>query len=44
MSGKDEILNVVNNGIGISQVTKMIQDSIGNLGTNSSSETAYATT
>lgn len=44
LSGKDEILNVVNNGIGISQVTKMIQDSIGNLGTNSSSETAYATT
>lgn len=44
LSGKDEILNVVNNGIGINQVTKMIQDSIGNLGTNSSSETAYATT
>ena len=44
LSGKDEILNVVNNGIGISQVTKMIQDSIGNLGTNSSSESAYATT
>ena len=44
LSGKDEILNVVNNGIGIGQVTKMIQDSIGNLGTNSSSETAYATT
>lgn len=43
LSGKDEILNVVNNGIGISQVTKMIQDSIGNLGTNSNSETAYAT-
>lgn len=44
LSGKDEILNVVNNGIGISQVTKMIQDSIGNLGTNSNSETAYAIT
>lgn len=44
LSGKDEILNVVNNGIGISRVTKMIQDSIGNLGTNSNSETAYATT
>lgn len=44
LSGKDEILNVVNNGIGISQVTKMIQNSIGNLGTNSNSETAYATT
>lgn len=44
LSGEDEILNVVNNGIGISQVTKMIQDSIGNLGTNSNSETAYATT
>lgn len=44
LSGKDEILNVVNNGIGISQVAKMIQDSIGNLGTNSNSETAYATT
>lgn len=44
LSGKDEILNAVNNGIGISQVTKMIQDSIGNLGTNSNSETAYATT
>lgn len=44
LSGKDEILNIVNNGIGISQVTKMIQDSIGNLGTNSNSETAYAAT
>lgn len=44
LAGKDKILNVVNNGIGISQVTKMIQDSIGNLGTNSNSETAYATT
>lgn len=44
LSGKDEILNIVSNGIGISQVTKMIQDSIGNLGTNSNSETAYATT
>ena len=44
LSGKDEILNVVNNGIGIGRVTKMIQDSIGNLGTNSSSESAYATT
>lgn len=44
LSGKDEILNIVNNGIGIDKVTKMIQDSIGNLGTNSSSETAYATT
>lgn len=44
LSGEDEMLNVVNNGIGISQVTKMIQDSIGNLGTNSNSETAYATT
>lgn len=44
LSGKDEILNVVNNGIGIDKVTKMIQDSIGNLGTNSNSETAYATT
>lgn len=44
LSGKNEILNIVNNGIGISQVTKMIQDSIGNLGTNSNSETAYATT
>lgn len=44
LSGKDEILNVVNNGIGIDKVTKMIQDSIVNLGTNSNSETAYATT
>ena len=44
LAGNDKILNVVNNGIGISQVTKMIQDSIGNLGTNSNSETAYATT
>lgn len=44
LSGKDEILNVVNNGIGIDKVTKMIQDSIGNLGTNSNSETAYAAT
>ena len=44
LAGNDKILNVVNNGIGISQVTKMIQDSIGNLGTSSNSETAYATT
>ena len=44
LAGNDKILNVVNNGIGISQVTKIIQDSIGNLGTNSNSETAYATT
>ena len=44
LAGNDKVLNVVNNGIGISQVTKMIQDSIGNLGTNSNSETAYATT
>ena len=44
LAGNDKILNVVNNGIGISQVTKMIQDSIGNLGTNGNSETAYATT
>ena len=44
LAGNDKILNVVNNGIGIDKVTKMIQDSIGNLGTNSNSETAYATT
>lgn len=44
LAGNDKILNVVNNGIGINQVTKMIQDSIGNLGTSSNSETAYATT
>ena len=44
LAGNDKVLNVVNNGIGISQVTKMIQDSIGNLGTSSNSETAYATT
>lgn len=44
LAGNDKILNIVNNGIGISQVTKMIQDSIGSLGTNSNSETAYATT
>lgn len=44
LAGNDKVLNVVNNGIGINQVTKMIQDSIGNLGTNSNSETAYATT
>lgn len=44
LAGNDKILNIVNNGIGISQVTKMIQDSIGSLGTNSNSETTYATT
>lgn len=44
LAGNDKILNIVNNGIGISQVTKMIQDSIESLGTNSNSETAYATT
>lgn len=44
LAGKDTILSIINNGIGISQVTKMIQDAIGNLGTTSNSETAYATT
>lgn len=44
LAGKDTILGIINNGIGISQVTKMIQDAIGNLGTTSNSETAYATT
>lgn len=44
LAGNDKILNIVNNGIGISQVTKMIQDSIGSLGTSSNSETSYATT
>lgn len=43
LASNDNLLNIVNNGIGVSQVTKMIQDSIGNLGTNSNSETAYAT-
>lgn len=43
-ANKDEIFNVVNNGIGIDKVTDMIKNSIGNLGTNSNSETAYATT
>ena len=28
LAGNDKILNVVNNGIGINQVTKMIQDNM----------------
>lgn len=43
-ANKDEIFNVVNNGIGIDKVTDMIKNSIGTLGHNSNSETAYATT
>lgn len=43
-ANKDEIFNVVNNGIGIDKVTDMIKNSIGTLGHTSNSETAYATT
>lgn len=44
MSGNDKIYNIVNNSIGIEQVTKIIQDSISKLGTNSNKEEAYAQT
>lgn len=44
MSGDDKIYNIVNNSIGIEQVTKIIQDSISKLGTNSNKEEAYAQT
>ena len=40
-SFKNEILGVVENGIGISAITKMIQDSIVNLGANEVSKEGY---
>lgn len=42
LSGKDEILNVVNNGIGIDKVTDYIQKCIQNLGASKTEETLYA--
>lgn len=44
MAGRDELLDVISNGIGTEQITKMIQNAIQGLGTNSNSEEAYATT
>lgn len=41
-SFKNEILGVVENGIGIPAITKMIQDSIGNLSTNEISKEGYS--
>lgn len=42
LSGKDEILNVVNNGIGIDKVTEYIQKCIQGLGASKSEENLYA--
>lgn len=44
LANDDTVLNIVNNGVGIGQVNKMVQDCISSLGTNSNSETAYAST
>ena len=41
-SFKNEILGIVENGIGIPAITKMIQDSIGNLSTNEISKEGYS--
>lgn len=41
-ANKDEIFNVVNNGIGIDKVTDYIQKCIQNLGTSKTEETLYA--
>lgn len=42
LAGNDKILNIVNNGIGISQVTDYIQKCIQGLGASKSEETLYA--
>ena len=42
LAGNDKILNVVNNGIGISQVTEYIQKCIQGLGASKSEENLYA--
>lgn len=41
-SFRNEILGVVENGIGISTITKMIQDSLSSLGTNEISKEGYS--
>lgn len=42
LAGRNEILKVVKNGIGIEQVTKLIKDGIANLGITKESENEYA--
>lgn len=42
LSGRDEILNIVNNGIGIDKVTEYIQKCIQGLGASKSEENLYA--
>jgi hypothetical protein len=44
MANKNNILKVVSNGIGMEAVTKMIKDSISNLGSTSTMEEGYAKT
>lgn len=44
LANNNELLKVVKNGIGIDSVTKMIQNSIGNLGTTSESNEGFART
>ena len=43
-ANNSELLKVVRNGIGINSVTKMIQESVGNLGTTSESSEGFART
>lgn len=42
LANNNELIKVVSNGIGIESVTKMIQDSIGSLGTTQESNEGYA--
>lgn len=42
LANNNEFLKVIKNGIGMESVTKMIQDSIGNLGTTSESNEGFA--
>lgn len=44
LANNNKLLKVVKNGIGIESVTKMIQDSIGNLGTTSESNEGFVRT
>lgn len=44
MPGKNDILKIVKNGIGMETVSKMIRDNISNLGTTTDSSESYAKT
>lgn len=42
MAGKNQLLNIVKNGLGIASVTKLIKDAISNLGETQTSNEEYA--